>query len=160
MILQNQIDKYSARRTINSCVYKLSYGGKYIIVKGKTLAGSLYQIQKVFPWFKETMRSNLYYHFYMYVIQNPGKKFTVRVLSRSRNHYTILKREQIELDKGLYEGNMLNNSLEAYVPLWNEEKGTYGSWIDKMAVMNFRKYLKSKVRKQFLKELRKSNGLK
>jgi hypothetical protein len=158
VILQNQIDKYLKRRTINGCVYRLTYGGKFIIVKGKTLAGSLFQVQKGFGWFTDNMDNALYSHFYKHIKSNPGKKFTVRVLLHSSNPYNLLKREQKELDMGRYNPNMLNNSLEAYIPIYNEFSGKYG-WIDKVYIMNFQKHLKSPTRAARLKEYKRSQPL-
>lgn len=152
MILQNQIDKYAKKRTINGCVYKLTYGGKYIIVKGKTLAGSLFQVQKGYTWFEDKMDAALYAHFYRHILKNPNKNFTVRVLLHSRNSYNLLKKEQSELDKRRFDCNMLNNSMEAYIPLYKEATATFG-WIERVSVMNFQKYLRSPKRKLLLQDI-------
>ena len=159
MILQNQIDKYLSKRTINGCVFRLSYGGKFIIVKGKTLTGSLFQVQKGYTWFDEKMDGALYAHFYRHIKNNPNKKFTVRVLLHSLNPYNLLKREQKELDAGKYNPNMLNNSQEAYIPVYNESTGKHG-WIDKVHILNFQKYLKSATRSAHLREYKRLSRLK
>jgi len=151
MILQNQIDKYLAKNAINGCVYKLSYGGKYIIVKGKTLTGSLFFIQNGFSYFnpRKAAKDTLYLHFYNHILETPNGKFRVRILLKSKNAYSLLRREQYEIDKNMYDKSFLNNTVEAYIPKINAFGDAYG-WIPMHAVMNFQKYLNSKVRKDLM----------
>jgi hypothetical protein len=161
-ILQYQIDKYLAKpKAINECVYRLSYGGKYVIVKGKTLTGSLFFIQKGYGWFNEKMAKSdvLYLHFYRYVRDNPGKKFRVRVLTKTKNPYYLLKREQQELDKGRYDSNMLNNRMESYMPAYNNVTKMYG-WIPELTYASYIRYFNSRKRKALLREYKRLSRLK
>lgn len=154
-IIQHLIDKYYHMQL--PCVYRLSYGGKYVIVKGKTLAGSLFFIQKGYGWFDvvEKKDSALYGHFYTHIKETTAGRFRVRVLLKTANTYALLKREQNELDKGRYDQNCLNNNTEGYIPQYNEQTGLYG-WLDKGSVLNFKNYLKSKARKVQLDSYKKS----
>jgi hypothetical protein len=161
-ILQYQIDKYESKpRRINACVYRLSYGDKFIIVKGKTLTGSMFVIQKGFGWFREEIvrADTLYVHFYRYIRDNPGKKFRVRVITKAANPYFLLKREQQELDRERYNPNMLNNRLESYIPAYNNVTEMYG-WIPETCYRNYIKYFKSRKRKALLREYKRLSRLK
>lgn len=160
-ILQYQIEKYLSKpKTINECVYRLSYGDKFIIVKGKTLTGSLFLIQKGYGWFRESIvkPDTLYVHLYRYIRDNPSKKFRVKVLSKAKNPYFLLKREQAELDKHQYNSNMLNNTTDAYIPKFNPITDMYG-WIPGMKYKSFQRYLKSRKRKALLKEYKRLSRL-
>lgn len=161
-ILQYQIDKYLAKpKNINECVYRLNYGDKYVIVKGKTLAGSLFFIQKGYGWFRESIAKKdvLYLHFYRYIKDNPGKKFRVFVFTKTKNPYFLLKREQQELDKGRYNPNMLNNRTESYMPAYNNVTKMYG-WIPELTYARYLRYFKSRKRKSLLKEYKRLSRLK
>jgi len=148
-ILENLIRKFAD--PINHYVYKLTYAGKYIIVKGKTIDGSLYLIEKGYWWFteKKADQSILYLHFYRHIKRHKEGRFTVKILLYTTDHFELLLREQQELDKARYDKNCLNNNIEAYVPQWNELTGKY-LWMGKMAVLSFKKYLKSPQRKALL----------
>lgn len=144
--LKNIIAKYANKpKQIQHCVYRLSYAGKYIIVKGKTLIGSLNQIQDGYSWYDEdSLKDNVFYlyrHFFSHIKANPKGRFRLKMLSRSTNPYFLLKREQLELDKGRFDSNMMNNSTEAYIPIYREKTGLYG-WVSPAHVMNFKKWLK------------------
>lgn len=133
------------------CVFRLTYGGKYIIVKGKTVAGSLFLIQKGYGWFSESKveRDALYLYFYRFIKGNQGKRFSVRIILKTSDTLALLKREQDELDKSRFDPNCLNNNIEAYIPRYNEETGMYG-WLSQGPVLNFWKYLKSRTRRDQL----------
>lgn len=160
-ILVNLLKKYKERREINGVVYKLSYGGKYVIVKGKTLTGSLYFIQLGFTWFrKDTDNPKVLYRWlYKHVVDNPGKRWRLKVLSKSKRPYFLLKREQMEIDRNQYDNNFLANTLEAYVPEFDENKGMH-NWISVSDVLLFRKYFKSRKRKALLKQYKQLQHLK
>jgi hypothetical protein len=149
MNLQHLIDKYSKKQ--GHYVYRLSYAGKFIIVKGKSLAGSLYFIQLGYTWFRRDIKHPgiLYLHFYHHFQRHPQGRFRVKILLKSDNSYLLLKKEQQELDKHRYDKTCLNNAVEAYLPKYDEIKKVYG-WIPANAALNFQKYLKSDQRKRFL----------
>lgn len=142
-----------------SAVYKLYYGEKYVIVKGKTLAGSVYLIEKGYGGFiaggggtgnkaggagqNEWDGTNAYYFkFYTYIYNNPGLQFNVLVLLESNNAYQLLKREQQELNKSFTDKSCLNNNVQAYLPKFNKKTWQYG-WVKMAHVMNFKKFLKA-----------------
>lgn len=147
------IDKRVLKNPLAGVVFRLTYNGKYIIVKGKTLAGSLFLIDKGYGWYRSRYDNNktLYRHFYNHIKENPGHRFSCRVLLRSKNHYNLLKREQNELDLSKFDNNCLNNNTEAYIPQQDPFTGDFG-WIPKMSVLSFQKYLKSKIRDSYLQK--------
>lgn len=133
--------------TIESCVYRLYYGDKYIIQKGKNLSGSLFLIQKGLAYFlaydhKEYEGQNRYFfQFYNHVRSNPGLKFRVEVLFESTNGYQLLKREQIELNESFSDKKCLNNNISAYIPQRKVKGGDFG-WISRYHVAAFRRFQK------------------
>lgn len=133
---------------VNSCVYKLSYNDRYVIVKTNNHENSVKAIQKALNQFmrhSELQRNpdNLYYHFFSYIEKNENGTFAVEILLEDSNAYELLKFEQQTLLVATKDKKCLNNNIEAYIPLYNEETGNYG-WIPKQAVLNFKKWLKSK----------------
>jgi len=135
-------------------VYKLKYAGKFVIVKGKTLWGSLNIIQLAYKQFKredKRFNSHLYKYFYEHYNRkkgNPHYRFTVKILAKASvnvDHFELLKVEQNELDKNRTNPACLNNATEAYIPQLKPGADKYG-WIDRDAVDRFRKWLKSKER--------------
>jgi len=155
-MLENLIKKYKGK-DVEEVVYKLSYAGKFIIVKGKTLCGSLIIIANTWEQFtrgRDRFGGHLYVHLYNHVWGKSkfGNRFSVRVLAKvgdTCNQYQLLKREQMELDKHRYTPECLNNATEAYIPQYNEATGMFG-WLEKSAVMNFKKWLKSKEREAYI----------
>ena len=145
-ILQPLIDKYW--NALLPAVIRVTYGGKYVIVKGKTIAGALYFIQLGYTWFRSDKpgTNNWYEHFYNHIKRNPGKRFSVRVILKTSDIAELLKKEQDELDKCRWDSDCLNNNVEAYIPKYNEETQMFG-WIEKGVILGFRKHLKSKIRK-------------
>ena len=137
---------------VENCVYRLTYGDRYIIVKGKTLTGSIYLIEKGYANFisswggpegKETDETNDYYKkFYTYIFKNPKLPFKVEVLLESYNGYQLLKKEQQELNAAIRDKKCLNSNLTAYVNKYSKKTGSYG-WLNKGHVLAFKKFLKS-----------------
>lgn len=154
-MLENLIKKYKNKDT-PEVVYRLSYAGKFIIVKGKTMCGSLIIISNTFIQYKEDnkrFKLHLYKHLYDHFKANTDSRFRIKTLAkvnRKIGHYELLKREQMELDKNRFNSNCLNNSLECYIPNYNETTDTFG-WLNKSAVMNFKKWLNSKERQAYVK---------
>lgn len=132
---------------VKSCVYKMLFNDRYIIVKAKDHQLSVQVMQKALNQFFRNSESqhnpeNLYYHFFSYIKKHKEGKFVVEILVESDNPYQLLVSEQTELDKAKGDNRCLNNNVDAYVPQFNEITGTYG-WISKNAYLNFKKWLKS-----------------
>ena len=150
---------------IESCVYKLWHGPKYLIIKGKNLASSIFLFEKGYAYFvgggggvklnhtgeksaefgkgqQEWDGVNSYYYqFYKWIYDNPELKSRVEVLIESNNAYELLKREQIELQNAIRDKNCLNRNVTAYIPKYRAKTKSYG-WINKGSVLAFKKYLK------------------
>lgn len=142
---------------VAACIYKLYYGDRYVIIKGKTLAGSIYFVlQNGYSKFlaagggtgrkkggagqKEWEESNHFYKkFYRWVKKN-SFTFTVEVILESDDAYELLKREQIELNKSIRDKKCLNNNVLAYIPKYREKTGMYG-WISAKEVALFRRFI-------------------
>jgi hypothetical protein len=160
-MLEHLISKYTdRRRDKKEVVYKLTYSGKFIIVKGKTLCGSLTIISNTFKQYKEDnkrFRGHLYRHLYDHFKANDCGRFRFKTLARvnsKTDQYKLLKREQMELDKNRHNPKCLNNATEVYIPLYDEITDMYG-WLNRSAVMNFKKWLDSKERKAYIKRYSK-----
>lgn len=151
---------------IGSCVYRLWYSDKYVIVKGKSLAGSVFMIQKGLAYFlagggrasahsaagvageghKEGQGKNtFYFQFYSFIKANPRLEWKVEVVLESDNGYQLLKSEQIELEAAIRDKRCLSGNVEAYIPKYRKETKMYGGWIKKTEVMNFKKFLKQPI---------------
>lgn len=150
-ILQHLADKYYGRS--HHYVFRLSYGEKCLIVKGKTLSGALFLIKKGFEIYTpdRARKDMLYWKFFNHVLKTPGKRFRVRILMATHNPYRLLKREQNELDKAVYDKSILNSNKKAYIPQYRKKLQAFG-WIDRAYVLNFWKYLKSDQRKRVLSQ--------
>lgn len=143
-----------------SCLFKLFYGDRYVIAKGKTLAGSVFLIEKGYAYFlaggggtgrrnlggegqKEGDGKNTYYRkFYSYIKKNPALEFRIEVILESENAYQLLKQEQIELTKAIRDKRLLNNNITAYIPKYRKSTASYG-WISRGHVLSFKKFLKN-----------------
>lgn len=149
------INKYK-KKDVHEVVYKLSYAGKFIIIKGRTLAGSLIIISNTFNQYQpdaKRFKNHLYRHLYDHFKANENGRFRIKTLAkkgRKTSQYDILKREQMELDKNRYNPLCLNNQIEAYIPLYNEKTDSYG-WLNRLEVMNFKRWLSSKARSNYVK---------
>jgi hypothetical protein len=142
---------------IDACVYRLWYSDKYVIVKGKNLAGSIFLIQKGLAYFlaggvageghKEGQGKNtFYFQFYTFIKENPQLEWKVEVIFESDNGYQLLKREQQELEAAIADKRCLSGNVEAYIPKFRAKTGMYGDWIKPAHVLNFKKYLKQPIR--------------
>lgn len=156
-ILANQIKKYAD--PINHYVYKLTYAGKYVIVKGKTIDGSLYLIEKGYWWFteKKTSDKTHYRRLYRHIKRHPRGRFRLDVLFQGTNQSQLLILEQQVLDMCRYDKNCLNNTKRAYLPLWNEKTKKY-LWIEESAVSDLEVYFSSPERKRLLRLYRERSG--
>lgn len=127
---------------IGCSLYKLYYGNKYIIHKGKTLAGSLFLIQKGYAYFfgynhqTKDNRNHYYFKFYNYIRKHPGLEYRVELLLQTEDALEILKSEQLELWKTFKDKKCLNNNITSYIPVYREKTDSYG-WISKEQVELF-----------------------
>lgn len=153
-MLENLIKKYK-ENDVNEVVYRLSYAGKFVIVKGKTLTGSLIIISDTFKQYKpgiERFKYHIYRHLYDYLLSTPSGRFRVKELSKISDkvdYYQLLKKEQKELDKNRFNPNNLTNSIEAYIPKFNKKTQSFG-WLPTTAVLSFKRWLNSKERQAYL----------
>jgi len=157
---------------VGGCVFRLWYGDKYIIAKGRTLGGTVFMIQKGLAYFlygggrtresKDGIRSavgvfgeghkegqgksTFYFQFFEHYQKNTHKfqhlAWHIDLILASDNGYQLLKREQIELEAAMRDKKCLSSNVQAYIPAFRKETGMYGGWIKKAHVMNFKKYLK------------------
>jgi hypothetical protein len=156
-ILETLIEKYEEQKNVEGVVYKLSYAGKYIIVKGATLVGSLKIINNAYKQYdpkNERFSEHLYGHLFkhLYLTEDLGR-FRIKTFAKLNcrtSQYQLLKREQMELDKARYDTNCLNNAVEAYIPKYNNTTHSFG-WLTTSAVANYKKWLNSKEREAYLK---------
>jgi hypothetical protein len=159
-LLRYQVEKYK-ENDMQFVVYKLSYNGKYIYIKGKTLAGSLIILTDTLNSFSEgnnaRFEGHLYSHLFNHILDRPGGRFRVDVIATAEvdgDFYSLLKQEQMLLDAARYDVNCLNNQTEAYIPNYSDKTGMYG-WLPKMAVMNFNRWLTSQERKDYASQYKK-----
>ena len=134
----------SLMNSVNECVFRLYCNEKYVIIKGKSLCGSLRMVNDALDNFSKKDRSewavdHLYYHFIGYILDQKEVEYTASLLAMTPNPYILLKVEQMQLWENSTDPNCLNNSFDAYIPSYNEEKGTYG-WINRGQYAAFMKW--------------------
>lgn len=169
-MLDYLINKYRDK-DVEQVVYRLSYAGKFIIVKGRTLCGSLIIIHNAFDQFKnkapfesrldhkKRWKIHSYRHLFNHFLYHKEQPYRFRIRTLAKvgakcDQYQLLKREQMELDRSRYDKTCVNNATEAYIPIYNDLTGMYG-WLEKSAVMNFKRYLGSKERQAYIKRYSK-----
>lgn len=160
-ILETLIKKYESSKDVHGIVYKLSYAGKYVIIKGATLVGSLKIINNAYKQYNpknERFAAHLYGHLFNHLFKTEDLgRFRIKTFAKldgKTTQYKLLKREQMELDKCRYDTNCLNNNVEAYIPAYNKNTNSFG-WITTSAVANFKKYMQSNERASYLKRYSK-----
>jgi hypothetical protein len=149
--LLNLTTRFKKERHIGECVYRLSYAGKHIIVKGKTLIGSLLLVEyniKTYRWHLNRS-AVLYRRFCRHIKLYPKSSFRCTILMESNNPLELLKCEQYYLDIGFHSGNCLNNNTHSYIPK-QKEGGDYG-WLPYLDVIKFKSYLMSPFRRKYKK---------
>ena len=114
-------------------VFKLYYGEKYIIHKGKYLAASIKILERncgYYIAYNHDKKDNVDYYeaFYNYVKKNPNLTFRVEVIKHDIDAFEILKTEHILLNNSIRDKNCKNNNLTPYIPKFNEKTGMY-NWI-------------------------------
>src|SRR5690242_17623892 len=143
--MNHQID---VPENIEGCVYKLWYADKYIILKCKTLARSIFGIKTDLHYFFKgtpggTKESDLYFDFYVHVQEVPFQKFKVEIILSSNNPLELLKCEQIELEKAYDDPNCMNKSFEVYIPKHTQVNGKK-SWINRGYYLNFMQWMRKR----------------
>lgn len=134
--------------TVGSCVYKLTYAGRYVIVKAKDMDKSAHAIQRALNQFlreapSQRRADNLYYHFFTYIEKTPDKEIEATLILESKSAYELLQAEYTALKAAMKDKACLNNNTDPYLPAYNDETGMYG-WIPKADYLNFKKWLKRK----------------
>lgn len=136
---------------VTSCVYRLWYNSKYLVLKTKTLYWSVEKIKKGLHYFlKHTEHSHdpksLGYKLYNYVEDYPGNNFSIEVILQSDSAYELLRREQQELDKSKQDTNCLNVKFDAYAPRYmqSNKKDKPQTWIKRGTYLNFLRWKKTR----------------
>lgn len=135
-------------REIQSCVFKLFYGDRYIIHKGKYLAFSIDLLEKNYGYFLAYQHTGTsftkdhFYNFYDYIRKNEGLKFRLEVISDSTDALELLKTEHLELNKAIRDKKCINSNIEIYIPKFNEKTGMH-NWITVDQVDQFYSFVKS-----------------
>lgn len=150
---------HEVNNIILPCVYKIYYGQKYLIIKGKSLAGSIHlligngykqyvnslkkqssSVHKRLNKHVEWLGVNTYYiQFYKWV-NSTQNSFEIDIIIEDENGYNLLKQEQLALDACLSDKNCLNNNITSYIPKFRRETNSYG-WLSKKDVASFRRFL-------------------
>ena len=135
----------SLMNSVNECVFRLYCNEKYVIIKGKSLCGSLRMVNDALDNFSKKDRTewaidHLYYYFIGYILdQTEEVEYSASLLAMTPNPYDLLKVEQMQLWENSEDPNCLNNCFDAYIPTYNEEKGMYG-WINRGQYAAFMKW--------------------
>lgn len=139
------------------CVFKLSYGSKYIISMGRSLAWPIKSIQDDIDRYVDNMNSakskeRLYWKFCRIVKLGKTREFKIEVILESENPYQLLKCCQISLDNVKGDTNCLNTFFTPYIskriqtaPKFLKERkykdGTQNnSWINRGHYLNFKRW--------------------
>lgn len=110
---------------VKSCVFKLFYGKKFVIIKGKYLHMSLRLFSIGYSAFHHNPENHnqhsghvhFYFAMYLHIRKNWGKfEFNVEIVKESESGYELLKAEQDELDKYINKPALLNSNITAYIP--------------------------------------------
>jgi len=131
---------------IGHCLFKLYYGNKYIISKGKNLAGTLFLFQKGYAYFfgykhkAADNREHHYFKIYNYIRNHPDLQFRVEVIVTNDDCFELLKAEYLELRKCSRDKKCFNRNVSAYIPKFVEKTGLY-NWIPAEAVDKFNQWV-------------------
>jgi hypothetical protein len=110
-------------------VFKVFFGKKYLIWKGKSLLQACQQLAENIERYvrlEKDLREDLLYHAANHIRRTRCTKATVKVIgsdftkddSDVINGYAVLKCEQDALDECADDPYCLNNNEQAYVPNW------------------------------------------
>jgi hypothetical protein len=146
-----QLELTDDQLEVGSCVYKLFYGDKYVIVKAKTLSGSIYLFQKGLMGFlnasgimgKEGYTENtFFFRLYKGIKKTPKQPFRIEILLESNDPYSLLVAEQAYLNESIKDKKCLNVNVLSYVPKYRKATNSYG-WIPVEAVERYLATLRS-----------------
>lgn len=146
---------------IGGCVFKVSYGDKYIISMGKYLKNALDMLNTDLTGIKNKRNSlfkqdkgGQFIIFSEYVYNNPSLEFNVDILLQSNNPYQLLKRCQEELDDAIADKNCFNSyfipflsrKIQCPIKWWREREQNKNKpyWINRGHYLNYRKWLYSR----------------
>ena len=109
---------------VGSCVYKLSWGRGFCIIKAKNLYVSLNMFKKSLNQYSkgspaQHKPTNLYAKFFKYIVSHPDNSFKVQVLVNSDSGYKLLRAEQHFIKKSKKNKYCMNSRRGAYIPQWN-----------------------------------------
>lgn len=140
------------KHSVGSCVLKLMYDNKFVIVKCKNMVTTLKGIENGLSAFIRGGTNNpegFYFHLYNYVKANPDHKFSYEILLESDNGYELLKVEHTAIRKNIKNPDFLGNITCAHIAPYSEETQMYG-WIKPIDILNFRKWLVKHPNKSFV----------
>jgi uncharacterized protein YlaN (UPF0358 family) len=139
------------KHSVGSCVLKLIYDHKFVIVKCKSMFTTLKGIENGLNAFIRGGKNNpdgFYFHLFNYVKDNPGHVFTYEILLESDSGYELLKVEHSAIRSNIKNPECLGNLTAAHVAAYNEETQLFG-WIRPIDITNFKKWLKKHPNKSF-----------
>lgn len=128
-------------------VYKVHFGSRYFIGKGKSLMQS---VQNMATTIERALRTgvidetNMFYHVVSYIKKARVMRGSVSVLhvdSFEKNEAEMLKLEQEWLDKSKNDPKCLNNNFDAYIAQWIPAQQVYkfNQWKDERNKKNSNK---------------------
>lgn len=128
-------------------VFKLYYGDRYVIHKGKYLGFSLQLLEKNYGYFlaydhTEKKSVDFYADFYTYIKKNPGLQFKVEVVEHNSSPLSILKKEHELLNDSIRDKKCKNGNVAPYIPKFNEKTRMY-NWIPEDDVERYYEFAKS-----------------
>jgi hypothetical protein len=125
-------------------VYKLWYGEMYLIVKCKTLARSIQNLNSDIDRFLKDTKAgrtpeNRYFRFYIHIWTHPELDFRIEPILISDNPYQLLKQEVLSLEECEIDPNRCNKDSIPYIPPTTNQMNK-SSWINRGYYLNFRKW--------------------
>lgn len=132
-------------------LFKLYCGGKYVVLKGQTLGGSIFHLQKACGYFighkhdkGSANRNDYYYTFFKYIKDHPGLKFKIEIILISDDGAELLIEEQKELNKAFSDKKCLNGNTKSYINIFNQTTGKHG-WLTVKQVEKYYAFMASQV---------------
>lgn len=128
-------------------VFKLYYGDRYIIHKGKYLGFSIQLLQRNYGYFlaykhDEKKSVDFYTDFYNYITKNDGLNFRVEVIHHNESAFEILKKEHELLNECIKDKKCKNGNVAPYIPKFNEKTKMY-NWMSEEDVEKYYIFAKS-----------------
>jgi hypothetical protein len=129
-----------------SCVYILHIGSRFLIVKGKTLAGSIFLIDHGYALFlaggpnlpglrgrgqkPQDGKNTYYYPLYRYLKKHLQVECSIEIIVEDQNATRLLLMESYLLEQFFSNKKCLNSNPEPYIPRYNKKTRKYG-WISR-----------------------------